>query len=49
MRKILFIVLSAISLSIVAQNKVAVYVTGEQSDIKKVLGAQLVDAFTKIF
>lgn len=47
MRKILFIVLSAISLSIVAQNKVAVYVTGEQSDIKKVLGAQLVDAFTK--
>lgn len=40
--------LSALSLTTIAQqNKVAVYVIGEQSDINKVLGAQLVDAFTK--
>lgn len=48
MRKLLILLLSAISLTAVAQQKkVAVYVTGEQSGITKVLGDQLVAAFAK--
>lgn len=48
MRKLLILLLSAISLTAVAQQKkVAVYVTGEQSGITKVLGDQLVVAFVK--
>ena len=48
MKKLLIILLSALSLTAVAQqNKVAVYVTGEQSGISKVLGDQLVAAFAK--
>lgn len=48
MRKLLIILLSAISLTAFAQQKkVAVYVTGEQSGISKVLGDQLATAFAK--
>ena len=47
MKKLLIIFLSALSLTAVAQQKVAVYVTGEQSGINKVLGDQLVAAFAK--
>lgn len=48
MRKLLFILLSAISLTAFAQQKkVAVYVTGQESGINKVLGDQLVAAFAK--
>lgn len=48
MKKLLIILLSALSLTAVAQQKkVAVYVTGEQSGISKVLGDQLVAAFAK--
>lgn len=48
MRKLLFILLSALSLTAFAQQKkVAVYVTGEDAGINKVLGDQLVAAFAK--
>ena len=48
MRKLLFILLSALSLTAFAQQKkVAVYVTGQQTGINKVLGDQLVSAFAK--
>lgn len=48
MKKLLIILLSVLSLTVVAQQKkVAVYVTGEQSGISKVLGDQLVTAFTR--
>ena len=48
MKKLLIILLSALSLTAFAQQKkVAVYVTGEQSGISKVLGDQLVAAFAK--
>lgn len=48
MRKIFIILLSLISLTAVAQQKkVAVYVTGQQTGINKVLGDQLVAAFAK--
>lgn len=48
MKKLLILLLSAISLTVYAQQKkVAVYVTGEQSGITKVLGDQLVVAFAK--
>lgn len=48
MKKILIILLSALSLTAFAQQKkVAVYVTGEQSGVSKVLGDQLVAAFAK--
>lgn len=48
MRKLLFILLSALSLTAFAQQKkVAVYVTGQPSGINKVLGDQLVSAFAK--
>lgn len=47
MKKLFIILLSALSLAAVAQKKVAVYVTGEQSGINKVLGDQLVAAFAK--
>lgn len=48
MKKLLIILLSALSLTAVAQQKkVAVYVTGQQSGINKVLGDQLVAAFAK--
>lgn len=46
MKKLLIILLSALSLTVVAQQKkVAVYVTGEQSGVSKVLGDKLVEAF----
>ena len=42
MKKLLIILLSALSLTAVAQQKkVAVYVTGQQTGINKVLGDQL--------
>jgi hypothetical protein len=48
MKKLLFILLSALSLTAFAQQKkVAVYVTGQQTGINKVLGDQLVSAFAK--
>ncbi len=48
MKKLFIILLSALSLTAVAQQKkVAVYVTGEQTGINKVLGDQLVAAFAK--
>lgn len=48
MKKIIIILLSALSLTAFAQQKkVAVYVTGQQSGINKVLGDQLVAAFAK--
>ncbi len=48
MRNLFIILLSALSLTAVAQQKkVAVYVTGEQSGVSKVLGDQLVAAFAK--
>lgn len=48
MKKLLIILLSALSLTAFAQQKkVAVYVTGQQSGINKVLGDQLVAAFAK--
>ena len=48
MKKLFFILLSALSLTAFAQQKkVAVYVTGQQSGINKVLGDQLVAAFAK--
>lgn len=48
MKKLLIILLSVLSLTGFAQQKkVAVYVTGEQSGISKVLGDQLVAAFAK--
>lgn len=48
MKKLLIVLLSALSLTAFAQQKkVAVYVTGEQSGITKVLGDQLVAAFAK--
>ena len=48
MKKLLILLLSAFSLTVYAQQKkVAVYVTGEQSGITKVLGDQLVVAFAK--
>ena len=48
MKKLLILLLSALSLTVYAQQKkVAVYVTGEQSGITKVLGDQLVVAFAK--
>lgn len=48
MKKIIIILLSALSLTAFAQQKkVAVYVAGEQSGISKVLGDQLVAAFAK--
>ena len=48
MKKLLFILLSALSLTAFAQQKkVAVYVTGEDAGINKVLGDQLVTAFAK--
>ncbi|MBR1878884.1 MAG: hypothetical protein IJ814_07795 [Paludibacteraceae bacterium] len=48
MRKLLIILLSALSLTAFAQQKkVAVYVTGQQTGINKVLGDQLVAAFAK--
>ena len=48
MKKLLLILLSTLSLTAVAQQKkVAVYVTGEQNGISKVLGDKLVEAFAK--
>lgn len=47
MKKVLILLLSVLSLTAVAQQKVAVYVTGKESGINKVLGDQLVAAFTK--
>lgn len=48
MKKIFLILLSTLALTAFAQQKkVAVYVTGEQSGINKVLGDQLVAAFAK--
>lgn len=48
MKKLLILLLSALSLTAVAQQKkVAVYVTGQQTGINKVLGDQLVAAFAK--
>ena len=48
MKKLLIILLSALSLTAFAQQKkVAVYVTGEKTSINKVLGDQLVSAFAK--
>ena len=48
MKKLLIILLSVVAMSAVAQQKkVAVYVTGQQSGINKVLGDQLVAAFAK--
>ena len=47
MRKLLIIMLSALSLTAFAQQKVAVYVTGQETGINKVLGDQLVAAFAK--
>lgn len=48
MRKLLIILLSAISLTTFAQQKkVAVYVTGQESGINKVLGDQLVAGFAQ--
>lgn len=48
MKKLLIILLSAVALTAVAQQKkVAVYVTGEQTTISKVLGDELVKAFAK--
>ena len=48
MKKLFIIVLSALSLTAVAQQKkVAVYVTGQQTGINKVLGDQLVAGFAK--
>lgn len=48
MKKLFIILLSVLSLTAFAQQKkVAVYVTGEQSGISKVLGDQLVAAFAK--
>lgn len=48
MKKIFLILLSALSLAAFAQQqKVAVYVTGEQTNISKILGDQLVAAFAK--
>ena len=48
MKKLLILLLSALSLTVFAQQKkVAVYVTGQQSGITKVLGDQLVVAFAK--
>lgn len=47
-RYLIIIVLAALSLTAMAQQKkVAVYVTGQQSGINKVLGDQLVAAFAK--
>lgn len=47
-RFLIIIVLAALSLTAFAQQKkVAVYVTGEQSGVSKVLGDQLVTAFAK--
>lgn len=47
MKKLLTILLSVLSLATYSQQKVAVYVTGEQSGVSKVLGDQLVAAFAK--
>ena len=47
MKKLFIILLSVLSLTAFAQQKVAVYVTGQESGIKKVLGDQLVAAFAK--
>jgi hypothetical protein len=48
MKKLIIILLSVVALTAFAQQKkVAVYVTGEQSGISKVLGDQLVAAFAK--
>lgn len=48
MKRLLILLLSAISLTVYAQQKkVAVYVIGQQSGITKVLGDQLVVAFVK--
>ena len=47
MKKLFIILLSVLSLAAFAQQKVAVYVTGQESGIKKVLGDQLVAAFAK--
>ena len=48
MKKLSIILLSALSLTAFAQQKkVAVYVTGEQSSISRILGAELVEAFAK--
>lgn len=48
MKKLFILLLSVLSLTAFAQQKkVAVYVTGEQSGVSKVLGDQLVAAFAK--
>lgn len=48
MKNLLILLLSALSLTAMAQQKkVAVYVTGQQTGINKVLGDQLVAAFAK--
>ena len=48
MKKLFILLLSVLSLTAFAQQKkVAVYVTGQQSGINKVLGDQLVSAFAK--
>lgn len=48
MKKLFILLLSALSLTAMAQQKkVAVYVTGEQTSISKILGDQLVAAFAK--
>ena len=48
MKKLFIILLSALSLTAFAQQKkVAVYVTGQQTGINKVLGDQLVAAFSQ--
>lgn len=48
MKKIVFFaMITAISLSAIAQKKVAVYVTGEQSGVTKIMGDQLVSAFSR--
>lgn len=48
MKKLFIVLLSVVAMSAVAQQKkVAVYVTGQQTGINKVLGDQLVAAFAK--
>ena len=48
LKSILIILLSMLSLTAFAQQKkVAVYVTGQQTDVNKVLGDKLVEAFAK--
>ena len=48
MKKLLILLLSALSLTVFAQQKkVAVYVTGQESAINKVLGDKLVAGYKK--